>query len=160
MGSHPGGDDILLSRAGTDATKDFEAAQGARVAETGIWCYSALRAVRCFPSIHIHDMIWHDMTCHGMAWHGIALHYITLHTYNTYAHCFIITLEYMCSFYICILQSHTVTVYLIWLISDFDAASLGDIRRSLNIPRRHVCSVIARLGFLKGPWQFPDWLRT
>ena len=24
MGSHPGGDDILLSRAGTDATKDFE----------------------------------------------------------------------------------------------------------------------------------------
>lgn len=25
MGSHPGGDDILLSRAGTDATKDFEA---------------------------------------------------------------------------------------------------------------------------------------
>jgi hypothetical protein len=61
------------------------------VAETGIWCYSALRAVRCFPSIHIHDMIWHDMTCHGMAWHGIALHYITLH--------YIAYIQYICTLF-------------------------------------------------------------
>ena len=53
MGNHPGGDDILLSRAGTDGTKDFEAAG----LEWLKWEHDAIDVAlyrRYSPPIHMH----------------------------------------------------------------------------------------------------------
>ena len=76
-----------------------------------------------------HAMTWHDMTCHDMTWHdmtchGMALHCITLH-YSAYIQYICTLFHYNIIIYVFILYLYiTVTVYLIWLISDFDAASL------------------------------------
>jgi cytochrome b involved in lipid metabolism len=54
MGSHPGGDDILLSRAGTDATKDFEVFEHSEKAVGWVRSPGRLRPRRNMHSCKLH----------------------------------------------------------------------------------------------------------
>ena len=54
MGSHPGGDDILLSRAGTDATKDFEVFEHSEKAVGWVRSPGRLRSRRNMHSCKLH----------------------------------------------------------------------------------------------------------
>ena len=57
MGSHPGGDDILLSKAGTDATQDFEAWKALSRRKGGGYGRSWTRGTVPKRSIIIHHLM-------------------------------------------------------------------------------------------------------